>query len=80
MNQPMPATLRVFIPFALGYFLSYLYRVVNVVIAPDLVSDLSIGSLALGLLRSLLWIAVAMVVAFISLDSGPLEPLSGSGR
>ncbi len=31
--------LRVFIPFALGYFLSYLLRVVNAVIAPDLVRD-----------------------------------------
>ena len=32
--------LRVFIPFALGYFLSYLYRVVNAVLAPDLASEL----------------------------------------
>ena len=32
--------LRVFIPFALGYFLSYLYRVVNAVLAPDLAAEL----------------------------------------
>ena len=30
---------RVFVPFALGYFLSYLLRVVNAVIAPDLIAD-----------------------------------------
>ena len=52
MNRSISTTLRVFIPFALGYFLSYLYRVVNVVMAPDLVNDLGIGPSALGLLTS----------------------------
>ena len=52
-------TLRVFLPFAAGYFLSYLYRVVNAVIAPDLIGDLNIGPSALGLLTSTYFIAFA---------------------
>jgi predicted MFS family arabinose efflux permease len=55
-----PSTLlRVFVPFAAGYFLSYLYRVVNAVIAPDLVADVGIGPSALGLLTSTYFIAFA---------------------
>ena len=52
-------TLRVFVPFAAGYFLSYLYRVVNAVIAPDLAGDLGIGPSALGLLTATYFIAFA---------------------
>jgi len=44
--------LRVFLPFALGYFLSYLFRNVNAVIAPDLVRDLALAPSCLGLLSS----------------------------
>ena len=51
--------LRVFIPFALGYFLSYLYRVVNAVLAPDLVSELGIGPSELGLLTAAYFITFA---------------------
>ncbi len=58
MNRSI-ITLRVFIPFAFGYFLSYLYRVVNAVIAPDLVTDLGVGPSALGLLTSTYFIAFA---------------------
>ncbi len=58
MNRSI-ITLRVFIPFAFGYFLSYLYRVVNAVIAPDLVTDLEVGPSALGLLTSTYFIAFA---------------------
>ena len=50
---------RVFVPFAAGYFLSYLYRVVNAVIAPDLAADLGIGPSALGLLTATYFIAFA---------------------
>jgi MFS family permease len=42
----------VFIPFALGYFLSYLYRTVNAIIAPDLVRDIGLDPASLGLLTS----------------------------
>lgn len=43
---------RIFIPFALGYFLSFHFRVVNSVIAPDLVLDMDLTASDLGLLSS----------------------------
>jgi len=51
--------LRVFIPFALGYFLSYLLRVVNAVIAPDLIRELGLSADDLGLLTSANFLAFA---------------------
>ncbi len=51
--------LRVFLPFALGYFLSYLYRVVNAVIAPDLVRDVGLDANQLGMLTSAYFITFA---------------------
>ncbi len=51
--------LRVFVPFALGYFLSYLYRTVNAVIAPDLVRDVGVDSASLGLLTSAYFLTFA---------------------
>lgn len=59
--QPMTAAmaLRVFLPFALGYFLSYLYRVVNAVIAPDLIADLGLDASALGLLTAAYFLTFA---------------------
>lgn len=49
---PSMIVLRVFLPFALGYFLSYLLRVVNAVIAPDLVRDIGLDASDLGLMTS----------------------------
>lgn len=49
----------VFLPFAGGYFLSYLYRVVNAVIAPDLITDIGVGPSELGLLTSVYFIFFA---------------------
>ena len=49
--------LRVFLPFALGYFLSYLLRVVNAVIAPDLVRDIGLDAADLGLMTSVAFLA-----------------------
>lgn len=58
--NPLPMTiLRVFLPFAAGYFLSYLYRVVNAVIAPDLIADSGIGPSDLGMLTSIYFITFA---------------------
>ena len=51
--------LRVFIPFALGYFLSYLFRVVNAVLAPDLAASLDVGPSDLGLLTAAYFITFA---------------------
>ena len=58
-NNSIASRLRVFIPFALGYFLSYLYRVVNSVIAPDLVADIGVDPSELGLLTSAYFITFA---------------------
>ncbi|KPK15769.1 MAG: MFS transporter permease, partial [Nitrospira bacterium SG8_3] len=51
--------LRIFVPFAIGYFFSYLYRVVNAVIAPNLVADLNLGPADLGLLTSTYFLTFA---------------------
>ncbi len=51
---------RVFAPFALGYFLSYLLRVVNAVIAPDLIADLGVSAADLGLLTSVNFLAFGL--------------------
>jgi MFS family permease len=53
--------LRIFIPFALGYFLSYLYRVVNSIIANDLSTDLDLNATELGFLTSAYLIAFAVI-------------------
>lgn len=50
---------QVFTAFALAYYLSYFYRVVNAVIAPNLSRDLHIGPAGLGLLTSTYFIAFA---------------------
>jgi len=49
----------VLIPFGLGYFLSYLFRTVNVVIAPDLAADLRLTAADLGLLTSIYFVLFA---------------------
>jgi predicted MFS family arabinose efflux permease len=59
MTARLAKQLQVFIPFACGYFLSYLYRVVNAVLAPDLVADLGIGPAELGLLTSTYFLTFA---------------------
>jgi MFS family permease len=47
-------------PFALGYFLSYLFRAVNAVVAPNLVSDIGLTAGQLGLLTSAYLFAFAV--------------------
>ncbi len=44
--------LRVFVPFALGYFLSYCLRTINAIIAPQLNSELSLNAASLGFLTA----------------------------
>ncbi len=51
--------LRLLLPFALGYFLSYLFRVVNAVLAPDLVAELGLGPDDLGLLTASYFVTFA---------------------
>ncbi|KAA3625961.1 MAG: MFS transporter [Proteobacteria bacterium] len=45
--------LRILTPFGLGYFVSYLFRVVNAVIADAMSRELSLDASALGLLTSI---------------------------
>ena len=64
MEKNVPAIsfakqLQVFLPFALGYFLSYLYRVINAVLAPDLASELGVDPSGLGLLTAIYFITFA---------------------
>lgn len=68
--------LRVTIPFALGYFLSYVFRTVNAVIAPELIGELQLSSSSLGLLTS----AYFLTFAFFQLPLGVLLDRYGPRR
>ncbi len=57
-RRPNPIV-NVFLPFALGYFLSYLYRTVNAVIAPDLVAEFALNADQLGLLTAAYFLTFA---------------------
>lgn len=59
--MPLPPVmhLRIFLPFAFAYFLSYLFRTVNAVLAPDLVRDLGLDPASLGLLTAAYFLAFA---------------------
>jgi MFS family permease len=48
----MNSWLRIFLPFAAGYYLSYLLRNVNAIIAPELTRELGVTAAELGLLTS----------------------------
>ncbi|MEQ8398138.1 MFS transporter [Thalassobaculum sp.] len=49
----------VFLPFAGGYFLSYLFRSINAVIAPQLTAEVGLTAADLGLLTSCYFLAFA---------------------
>ena len=68
--------LRIFLPFALGYFLSYLFRVVNAIIAGDLNIDLDLNASELGFLTS----AYLIIFAAIQLPLGVLLDRYGPRR
>ncbi|MBW5439242.1 MFS transporter [Bradyrhizobium canariense] len=48
----------VFLPFAAGYYLSYLFRTINTLIAGRLASDLGLGAADVGLLTSIYFLVV----------------------
>ncbi|QOZ24263.1 nitrate/nitrite transporter [Bradyrhizobium sp. CCBAU 51753] len=50
---------RVFLPFAAGYYLSYLFRTINALIASHLSSDTGLGTADLGLLTSVYFLVLA---------------------
>lgn len=49
---PWAIVFRALLPFALGYFMSYLFRAVNQVIAPDLIAEFDLGPGELGRLTA----------------------------
>jgi MFS family permease len=51
--------LRVFLPFACGYFLSYLFRSINAVAAPHIVRSVDLEAGSLGLMTSAYFLAFA---------------------
>ena len=53
--------LRVFLPFAFAYFLSYIFRGVNAVIFPYLERDIGITAADLGLLTSAFFLFFALI-------------------
>lgn len=59
METRFDASYRIFLPFALGYFLSYVYRSINAVIGPVLAVELGVGPSALGLLTAAYFITFA---------------------
>lgn len=61
---------RIFLPFALGYYLSYLLRTVNAVISPALTTDFNLSAANLGLLTSTYFLAfgLAQIPVGIALD------------
>ena len=62
MNQQKKSAvfwLRLFAPFALGYFISYLFRTVNAVISEDLTTDLNLNAGGLGLLTATYFLTFA---------------------
>ncbi|PJG55219.1 MFS transporter [Bradyrhizobium forestalis] len=61
---------RVFLPFAAGYYLSYLFRTINALIASHISSDIGLGSADLGLLTSVYFLvfAAAQIPVGILLD------------
>jgi MFS family permease len=51
--------LKVMVPFAAAYFLSYVYRSINAIVAPRLIADFALSSAELGLLTSVFFLAFA---------------------
>ena len=58
----------VLLPFAAGYYLSYLFRTINALIASDLTAELNLSAADLGLLTSVYF----LVFAAVQLPSGRL--------
>ena len=62
--------LRVFLPFVIGYYIAYLFRTINAVMAAPLATELGLGADDLGLLTSVYFLtfAAAQIPIGILLD------------
>jgi predicted MFS family arabinose efflux permease len=56
----VPIFIRVALPFLAGYFVSYLYRMVNAVLGPALATEFGLTAGGLGLLSSVYFLAFAL--------------------
>lgn len=59
-GMPPRLLLLVLLPFSAGYFLSYMYRAVNAIVAPDLVRDIGLDAAQLGLVTAAYLVAFAL--------------------
>jgi MFS family permease len=59
--SPVRRIACVLLPFAAGYYLSFLFRSINALIARDLTADLGLNAADLGLLTSMYFVAFAAV-------------------
>lgn len=66
----MKLVLTAFLPFALGYFLSFLFRSLNAVVAPSLRGELGLDDASIGVITSayLAAFAIAQLPAGVALD------------
>jgi len=53
-------TLRVFLPFVAGYYVSYAFRSMNALLGPHIAAELDLGAADLGLLTSVYFLAFAL--------------------
>ena len=53
--------LIILLPFGIGYYISYLFRTVNAIISPQLVSDIGLSPSTLGLMTAAYFITFAAV-------------------
>lgn len=55
------AILACFLPFAAGYFISFIFRTINAVAGPDIVAELDLDAARLGLLTGAYFLAFAVM-------------------
>jgi len=53
-------TLRVFLPFVAGYYVSYAFRSMNALLGPHIAAEFDLGAADLGLLTSVYFLAFAL--------------------
>ena len=73
---PWHLVVLVLLPFAGGFYLSYLYRTVNALLADHLIADIGLGAAELGLLTS----GYLLVTAAVQLPFGVLIDRHGPRR
>lgn len=73
-TAPRVALAGIFALFAAGYFLSYSFRSIGPLIAPDLMRELSLNAADLGLLASVYFLTFALAQPFIGIGMDRYGP------